>query len=211
MLSRVNLRVLRRRPLFRALGGLFAWTGLPIEHAHADNDGSLCATTCERIESIIGTNHRHTLFVSVEDALAGREKSYDLRGASEHTHTLTLTPADFLALRSARAVRTTTTREGHLHRILVRCRPVVLPEEEVSALVVAIGGKDDHEIVVPRSHIETPRDRTYDIQGVAIHTHTLAISARGFRDLKASQKLTLTTGPGDNHTHVVALRLAKPI
>src|SRR5262245_1805251 len=47
----------------------------------------------------IGSNHGHVLAVTIADINAGVDKSYDIRGTADHTHTVTLTAADFASLK----------------------------------------------------------------------------------------------------------------
>ena len=75
----------------------------------------------------IGTNHGHVLAVSIADINAGVDKSYDIRGTADHTHTVTLTAADFASLKQNTGTNeeSSTTPSAiygtHFHAIAVSC------------------------------------------------------------------------------------------
>lgn len=177
--------------------------------ARADEDG-VCEppeVACERVVTRVGTNHGHVLEVSPADVKACLDRTYDLRGTAGHAHTVTVSAADFRRLAAGETLRMPSTRDGgHLHRLLVRCAPAVDPPERVNVCQVEIGGKDDHELIIPAAHIAAASDRAYDIQGVAPHTHAVSMKASDFRRLARGEQLALTTTAGGGHTHVVFVR-----
>ena len=60
--------------------------------------------------------------VSMADVTAGVDKIYDIMGNSIHTHAVTLTAADFAALKSAGSIMVTSaTTSFHSHPITVTC------------------------------------------------------------------------------------------
>ena len=70
----------------------------------------------------IGANHGHVLAVPKEDVAAGVQKTYDIRGAADHSHQVTLTAADMAALRQNAAIgETSTSGLAHSHSISVSC------------------------------------------------------------------------------------------
>ncbi|HEX9827896.1 MAG TPA: hypothetical protein VGA80_14950 [Flavobacteriaceae bacterium] len=72
--------------------------------------------------SSIGTNHGHTLTVSVADINAGTQKTYNIQGSATHPHEVTLTAADFNALSTNTSiVKTSTTDDSHSHSVTVSC------------------------------------------------------------------------------------------
>ncbi|APR77672.1 Hypothetical protein A7982_03019 [Minicystis rosea] len=167
---------------------------------------------CARVVSKIGQNHGHVLEVKPADVAAGVEKTYDLTGSAGHAHAVTLTADDFKAIRGGRILRKPSTRDGHLHRLYVRCAPAVDPPEVVSVCTVEIGGKDDHELVINADDMAAKRERTYDVQGVAAHTHAVTITAADFEKLHRGEQITARTTmatPGEDHTHVVFVRYQK--
>ena len=72
----------------------------------------------------ISANHGHNLTVSKDDVAAGVEKTYTLSQAStdQHIHEITLTAANFTALKSNSDITvTSTTNSGHTHSVTVSC------------------------------------------------------------------------------------------
>ncbi len=166
-----------------------------------------------RMDARVSQNHGHLFAVSIADVDAATPRTYDLSGTSGHKHEVTLTREHFLELQQAKIVRlASTSYGGHLHRIYARVRPEVLPVEEQSACDVFIGGKDDHELVIPASHVAGDVDRTYDIQANSPHTHAITIQGTDFARLRKGDKVVITSGRGaeDNHTHVVFITHGKP-
>ncbi len=164
-----------------------------------------------RVDGRISRNHGHVLALSLTDIAAGVDRTFDLTGTGGHKHEVTFTKAHLAELQRAKIVRLASTRASdHVHEIYARVRPVDLPPDEVSVCSVVIGGKDDHELVIPRSHLEAPADRTYDIQANSPHTHQVTIRAAEFARLKKGEKVDLVSGPGadDRHTHPVSIRVA---
>ena len=79
--------------------------------------GDTCA------ESIAGNHDApHKVDVTSADVTAAQNKDYDIRGTASHTHTLTLSAADFATLAAGTAV-TVKTHGGpaHEHDITVTC------------------------------------------------------------------------------------------
>jgi len=160
-----------------------------------------------RVVGRVGRNHGHVLQVSLDDVKAGVEKTYDIAGTSSHGHAVKLTPDDFKRLRAGEIVRMPSTRDGgHLHRVYVRCAPAVDPPESVNVCATEIGGKDDHELIIPAPDMAAKVDRTYDIQGIAGHTHAVQITADDFARLARGEQLVLRTSPGDGHFHFAYIR-----
>lgn len=72
----------------------------------------------------IGTNHGHSLTVSKADVAAAAAKTYDIMGTAIHTHSLTLTAADFQMLEANQTITVTSTAggsDGHTHVVRVLC------------------------------------------------------------------------------------------
>jgi hypothetical protein len=69
----------------------------------------------------------------------------------------------------------------------------------------AIAGNHGHALAVPRSDLDSTTDRSYDIQGSAVHTHMVTFSVAQLAMLKAGQAVSVTSTPfsGDGHTHLV--------
>jgi hypothetical protein len=162
------------------------------------------------MDARISQNHGHVFTISVADVDAAVDRTYDLTGSSGHKHEVVLTKAHFLEIQQAKIVRlASTSYGGHLHRIYARARSHPLPADEVNVVEIFIGGKDDHELVIPQSHLDAGTERTYDIQANSPHTHSITLKAADFERIKKGDKINVTSGRGadDNHTHVVFLSL----
>ncbi len=73
-------------------------------------------------QSSIGTNHGHTLQVSVADIQNGTEKQYSIQGSSGHNHDITVTAANFSTLKNNQQIQVTSTSgDGHTHVVTVSC------------------------------------------------------------------------------------------
>lgn len=196
---------MKRRSVLQAGAALAALPLLP-RSAWA-GEASLPAPACERVIAKVGGNHGHVFQVSVADVKAGVDKTYDLTGTAGHPHAITLTADDHKRLGAGEVLRRTSSRDGgHQHRLLVKGAPLVDPPESVNVCAIEIGGKDDHEFVITAADMTAKSAKAYDIQGVAVHTHTVRIPAEGFEKLERGETLTLTASPGDGHTHVAFVR-----
>ena len=157
----------------------------------------------------MGTNHGHVFQVSLADVKAGVSKTYDLTGTAGHAHSATLDAAVFTRLLAGEIVRMPSSRDGHLHRLLVKLAPAVDPPEAVNVCDTKIGGKDDHELIVNAADMAARADRTYDIQGVAGHTHTVTITAADFERLHQGEQVVIASSkaqPGEDHGHFAFIR-----
>lgn len=160
-----------------------------------------------KIVAKVGRNHGHVFPVQLADVHAEVDKTYDIAGTAGHAHSITLSADDFQRVRAGEIVRVVSSREGgHVHRLLVRCVPAIDPPEAINVCDIEIGGKDDHEFVINAPDMAAKADRTYDVQGIAGHTHSVVIAAADFQKLGHGAQLSLTTSPGDGHTHLVYVR-----
>lgn len=170
-------------------------------------------TTFSRVIGRVGRNHGHVLTVSFADVKAGAEKTYEMAGAAGHPHTVTLLPDDLKKLLAGQVVRTkSTTDRGHAHRVVARCAPPVDPPEWVSVCKFSSSGKDEHEIVITAADLAAKAEKTYDIQGLAGHAHTVTLSAADFQKLTIGGPVTLhsTRDPDDAHLHTVSIEYRAP-
>lgn len=71
---------------------------------------------------MISANHGHELVVSEADVLAAADKTYDITGTSMHSHSVTITAAQFGMLAQGTSVMVTSTSGGnHTHTVTVTC------------------------------------------------------------------------------------------
>jgi hypothetical protein len=177
--------------------------------ARADPPPAPKKAAYERVVTRVGQNHGHVFEVSLADVTAGVAKTYDLTGTSGHPHSVTLDAGVFERLKAGEIVRLPSTRTGHLHRLLVRLGPLVDPPEAANVCTVQIAGKDDHDLVITAADLQAHADKTYDIQGVAGHTHSVRIVAADFERLARGEQLAISSSyasPGEDHFHVVFIR-----
>jgi len=67
---------------------------------------------------VIGSNHGHTAVITSGQLSAGDALSLNIRGGSDHPHTVTLTAADMTAIAgNSRVSRESTTDDGHSHSV----------------------------------------------------------------------------------------------
>lgn len=72
----------------------------------------------------IGSNHGHAITVSTADVMAAVDKTYDIMGTSTHTHSVTVTAANFASLVNnpdGSVMITSTDSGGHTHSITLLC------------------------------------------------------------------------------------------
>jgi hypothetical protein len=115
----------RREVLVLIVGGVAAAACGGSSGNGGNSSGSNCLAngTTSQIE----TNHGHTLSVPVADINAGVDKTYTFGGTADHTHSLTLTAADFAQLRQNMGTQRNSTTNAsitfgsHLHTVLISC------------------------------------------------------------------------------------------
>ncbi len=74
----------------------------------------------------IAENHGHTLTIPKEDIDEAVEKTYELQGSSDHTHTITVTTQDYTALKNGSTMAVdiyTSTDNDHRHSVILLCAP----------------------------------------------------------------------------------------
>lgn len=171
------------------------------------------STSCERIVGLIGRNHGHEFPIDAAHVIAGKPRTYELKGKADHPHSVEVTAEEFRALGQGEVVRKRTERGGpnaHRHRVLLRCEALRLPPEKTNVCSIFIAGQDDHELVITHADLHGGVDRVYDIQGIAGHTHQLTITAKDFARILSGKQVDVTTGYGLDHFHHVYIRYPIP-
>lgn len=91
----------------------------------SDIDAASAVKSCtdNGTTAAISSNHGHVLTVTKEDVVAAVDKTYDITGAATHSHTVTLTAANFASLQSDPngQVMVTSSVTGHTHQVTIRC------------------------------------------------------------------------------------------
>lgn len=93
-----------------------------------DDGGNLDAATrsctVNGTNVAIGSNHGHVMMVSAADVSAGANKTYDITGSATHSHSVTVTAANFASLQSnpgGSVMVESTSGGGHTHSITILC------------------------------------------------------------------------------------------
>lgn len=86
--------------------------------------------------------------------------------------------------------------------------PTPAPAPAGSCGNTTISGNHGHVLVVPRADLDLAADQAYDIRGTSPHTHQVGLSAAQLAALKAGGTVTVTSSPGDGHTHLVSVSCA---
>ena len=88
----------------------------------APNPDAPPSTTCATTNTSISANHGHAAVIPAADVAAGVMKTYDIKGASSHPHTITVTAAMFAMLKAGTMVVVPSSNDaGHTHNVTVTC------------------------------------------------------------------------------------------
>ena len=114
-----------RKEFLASLGALAG--GALLASCGGDDGGTADAATVGNCQqngtsvNILG-NHGHVLVVSMADVSAGVDKTYDIMGTAAHTHSVTITVAQFAMLATNHSITTNSSiTSSHSHGILVMC------------------------------------------------------------------------------------------
>lgn len=89
-----------------------------------DDDGSNQQGNCVANGTTvsIASNHGHSLTVSQAEVTAAVDKTYDIKGTSGHSHSVTITAALFAMLKANTAISITSgSGDGHTHQVSIGC------------------------------------------------------------------------------------------
>jgi hypothetical protein len=90
-------------------------------------DGPPASCTARDPKTVIGSNHGHAFAMAVtkEDVMAGQMMPYNIKGVSDHPHTVTITAAMFAMLQQNMPITVMSTTDGaspgHAHMVTVSC------------------------------------------------------------------------------------------
>ena len=79
------------------------------------------ATTCTTPATQISDNHQHTITVTLADVNAMANKTYDITGGADHSHTVMVTAAQFGQIKNGQTLNITSTSSGHSHTVTIMC------------------------------------------------------------------------------------------
>lgn len=75
-----------------------------------------------RCASSISLNHGHVLSIQASDLTGGRDRTYNIQGSADHSHSVTITAAQFTMLMAGATVTATSTLGGgHTHDTSTQC------------------------------------------------------------------------------------------
>ena len=89
-------------------------------------DAAIAGRNCavNGTSTTISSNHGHVIMVTSAQVNAGVDMTYDIMGSADHTHSVTITAANFATLQSnanGSVMVTTTSGGGHTHSVTVIC------------------------------------------------------------------------------------------
>lgn len=71
---------------------------------------------------IVDDNHGHTISVPRADVTAGTPQSYEIRGSAGHSHTVSVSAAQFTILGDVgMVILTSANTNGHTHQVTINC------------------------------------------------------------------------------------------
>jgi hypothetical protein len=89
--------------------------------------GGGSATCPSDIDAQITCRHNHSLIVTTADIIAGQDKTYDIRGTSNHGHNVTVTAAMFAELAAGMTVEIFVPSAIQPHTVFLSCAADVDP------------------------------------------------------------------------------------
>ncbi len=115
-----NAKTLNRRE-FTLAAAMAALSGVAITISACsgarDASPSAPSATGERA-GVIGDNHSHAAVITSGQLSAGGALNLNIRGASDHPHTVTLTAAEMTTIAgNSRVSKQSTTDDGHSHSV----------------------------------------------------------------------------------------------
>jgi hypothetical protein len=70
---------------------------------------------------------------------------------------------------------------------------------------VTIGTNHGHVLVVSQADVAAGVDKTYDIMGTALHTHSVMVTAALFAKLATNMAISVTSSTTDAHNHSITV------
>lgn len=68
-----------------------------------------------------------------------------------------------------------------------------------------ISANHGHMLTIPLADLDSATDKTYDIQGTALHAHSVTLTAADLRTLKTGAAVTTISTTGGSHTHDISI------
>ncbi len=70
---------------------------------------------------------------------------------------------------------------------------------------VTIGANHGHVLMVTQAEVQAGVDKTYDIMGTALHTHSVTVTAAMFAKLAMNMSVMTVSTVGASHTHDITV------
>jgi hypothetical protein len=87
-----------------------------------DDDDPPAGQSCGSTGSAIAGNHGHSLSIPSADLDSITNRTYNITGSANHSHSATFTPAQLQALKAGQSVVvTSTTDAAHEHAVTASC------------------------------------------------------------------------------------------
>jgi hypothetical protein len=121
------MTLMTRKEFFGSLAALAGGIVVLAACGSGDNKGTDASSTAGNCLAngtavTILTNHGHVMMVSKADVAAGVDKTYDIMGTADHTHSVTVTAANFATLATNQMVmQESTVTDAHMHGIQIVC------------------------------------------------------------------------------------------
>ena len=71
-----------------------------------------------------------------------------------------------------------------------------------------IAANHGHTLVIAKADLDSATDKVYDIQGAAVHSHTVTLTVAQLRALKAGATVNVTSSTTAAHEHAVSILCA---
>ncbi len=113
-----------RNEFLRSIVGIgVGAVGVAVIAGCGDDGGSAidAGNVCTNPTNQIGSNHGHTLTVTLADVDAAVNKTYDITGTADHAHMVTITAAQFTQIKNGQTLNLTSTSTAHTHNVVVMC------------------------------------------------------------------------------------------
>lgn len=115
---------LTRRQFLGTTIGVAALAACGGDDGAGSPDAASRSCTMNGTTATIGSNHGHTITVTMADVTAGVDKTYDITGSSDHPHMVTVTAANFATLQqnpNGSIMVTSTNNNAHMHSVTILC------------------------------------------------------------------------------------------
>jgi len=74
---------------------------------------------------------------------------------------------------------------------------------------ITISGNHGHILPVSKAEVVASTSKTYDIQGIAGHTHTVTLTSEDFTTLKTNLSIVIPSTTDAGHTHAITIACAE--